>query len=139
MADTKTATADPRYPTAELTVGTGTYTVPIEPIAPGLAITAAFVFVGDPGDDSKPQLGGGFLITHLPTSRTIPDNQACIACCRAAGRILASMELDWSAVDGEQAKTLVASLEGDEKQRLMRAVHTMRACRQRACSHDEGV
>jgi hypothetical protein len=125
------------FPTAQISLQFGTYEVPCEPIAPGLAITPCFTYDGPAEDKPPPILGGGFYITHLPTSTTIPDNQACIECCRAAGRRLAGMEIDWSAVDAEGTQTLVASLEGRERDLLVKAVHIMRGCSQRGCYHDD--
>ncbi|MDH6460152.1 hypothetical protein M2302_000303 [Micromonospora sp. A200] len=103
------------FPFATITTDSGTLTVPCEPINDWLAITPAT----GKTDDGRPVLGGTFTITHLATGATIADGDACINCCRASGRKLASLQTaDWSALTANNAADWFAGLSEDDRHTL---------------------
>lgn len=73
----------------------GNFQTPCEPINEWLAITAVLGMDAD----GKTWLTGTFVITHLPSGRAFTE-EACINCCRNAGRRLNREGIDWTALKG---------------------------------------
>lgn len=97
---------------ATITTDSGNLTVPCEPINDWLAITPAFGM----DDEGKSWLDGGFTITHLGTGRAVSDGAACINCCRASGKKLASLATaDWSALTEDNATDWLARLSDEDR------------------------
>jgi len=111
-----TAEQTPPAPLAFTTVSTsnGDVTVPCEPINDWLAITP--VFSMDAG--GKTWLNGGFTVTHRPTGLIVADGPGCIECCRAAGKELASLDVDWATLNAGNGREWAAALSDGTKRRL---------------------
>lgn len=106
----------------------GPLAVPYEECGNDILITP---FVAG-GKGHKQILGGGFVLTHGPTGYRYPGTQACIECCRAAGRVLAGIPVDWSSLlEGKTLADFPSSATEDWK----RAYVLMRDCEQDVCEH----
>lgn len=103
-------------PLAMCTISTdsGPTTIVCEPISDSIVITPAFGM----DDEGKTWLLGGFVLTHVPTGGSISEGQGCIECCRANGRALAALPVDWSALTKTNAADWSAGWPDDLKSKF---------------------
>lgn len=92
----------------------GPIEVPCEPIDDWLAITPT-VGMDDAGNSI---LVGDFTIAHRPTGRMVSEGPGCIECCRYAGRKLAELGVDWSALVVDNSREWAAGLTTEQQQQL---------------------
>jgi hypothetical protein len=119
-----------QFPTTTLKTVDSSITVPCEPVADGLAITAYLDL-----EYARPHFGGGFTLTHTPSGYMISPGQACLECARESGRLLAELDVDWTAINPANPGTVKASL-GDHYAAAMSALRLFTKCTQRMCFHD---
>lgn len=105
MTITKPAPA--QLTTVTLTTNSGDVTIPCEPINDWLAITPVFAM---DAETYATFYDGTFAITHRPTGALFSEGAGCIECCRAAGRLMTALDVDWSALTGDNGRGWWAAL-----------------------------
>ena len=120
------------FPIVTIATPHGPLALPGEPVNEYLAITPTTAFE----DDGTPRLGGGFVLTHIPTGYTLTPYMSCIECCRAAGRRLAAVEVDWAQLDAPRG---ILDLPENTQRAIITALAPARYCEAELCTHPEAT
>jgi hypothetical protein len=114
-------------PTVEIATPDGVpVTLPCEPINDVLAITPVL---------GRGRFIGTFTITHRPTGREFTESGGCIDCCREAGRLLAEVAVDWSALTADNSLDWLMALPADAQAAVTKARAI--SCDQWHCGQDD--
>lgn len=79
---------------------------------------------------------GTFTVTHRATGRAVVDEGCCIECARTAGRQIAALNLDWSAVTADNSTDWANGLSEETKAALVRARSIW--CEAEFCAQGDG-
>ena len=108
-----------------------TLTVPCEALNEALAITPKFAVSPATG---RGIFGGTFVVTHIPTGRSVSGGSGCIECCRATGNALLATGIDWSF--GYDDRYAVTDLWSEQTKRAVKKARSIaESCGAENCAH----